>query len=187
MRPNIVGGSLLILGLALGGCADNAYYQSRAMPTSSEESFGFGERLFWHGDSEAYELPAKPPAREGNEDELHRSRVDCRQPGQHFQPQPIVAIADPVTHNIQGGYPRSVGGYDDRPQISTGDTTRKPTPLVGWTEVQEPGARDRLPGNAVAGYDDRQVSQRPSGLDRSPATRISAIGTDDGWCPPKKP
>ena len=187
MRSLPVAGSLLMLGLVLGGCADNAYYQARSMPTSSEESFGFGERLFWRGDSEVYELPARPPARERNEDEAHRSRADCLPPGQHFLPTTIASIDDPKTSNIQGHAVGPIGGYDDRPRIPTDRTPRQATTLVGWEETQEVGAREPLPQQRIGGYDDRQKSQRASGSQNVPATPISALGEPEGWCPPPKP
>ncbi len=187
MRPLTVGGSLLMLAIALGGCADNAYYQSRSMPTSSEESFGFGERLFWRGDKEVYELPARPPAREQNEDETHRSRVDCQPPGQHFLPVTIASIHDEKPGHIQAPVSGPIGGYDDRPRIPADRTPGKASSLVAWEEVHQVGAREPLPQQGIGGYDDRQQSQRASGSQNMPATKISALGEPEGWCAPVKP
>ena len=172
----------------LGGCADNAYYQTRYMPTSSEESYGAGERLFWTEDADIYHLPSHPPALAANEvgaDDDHRQRKDCAQPGPKFNSQRVAAgnRTDVTGRSSVDGLRVAVMREDDsNPRIPANPATK----MGGMHQERQIGAHDDRPQDPVSATESRTRSVRGEGLDRRPADTLSAMRADEGWCPPTR-
>ena len=185
MRLVVPALSLLVPLLGLSGCADSVYYQTRYAPTSGEQAFGVGERWFWSEDDEVYELPANPPAlAAGEEGDEHRSRVDCRKPGQAFRAN-VVARGDGTEIHGHGEASRlTVARMDDSLPLAKGPGPETPYTVAGWHDEARYGTRERTGVAPVAAYDDRPRSTPGSGLDRSSVNTLVVSGDDSGWCPP---
>lgn len=171
----------VVTTFVLGGCADNAYYQTRYMPTSSEESFSVGERLFWNEDSQIYELPSHPPALAANEvgaDDDHRQRIDCASPGPKFQ-SPRVASGNgtEVRGNSQVNGLTVASMRDDHAGVAL--PPGPATPIGGWHDERELGAHDDRPQDPVAGYDTRPKPIRGEGIDRRPVQTVAGMRDDE--------
>lgn len=178
----------VVTTFAVGGCADNAYYQTRSMPTSSEESYGAGERLFWKEDAQVYDLPSHPPALEANDadaDDDHRQRIDCAQPGPKFQSQRVAAGNGTEIHGKSSVDNLKVAAMrEDRTGV--GLPPGPATQIGGTHGERELGAHDDRPQDPVAGSDTRPKSVHGEGIDRRPATPLSSMRDEEGWCPPKR-
>lgn len=178
----------VVTTFALGGCADNAYYQTRYMPTSSEESFGAGQQLFWQGDAQVYDLPSHPPALAANDidsDDAHRQRIDCAQPGPKFKAQTVASGNGTEVRGRSSVDNLKVAAMrDDRTGVSL--PPGPALPIGGTHGERELGAHDDRPQDPVAGTDTRPKSVRGEGIDRRPATPLSSMRDDEGWCPPKR-
>ena len=172
----------------LGGCADNAYYQTRYMPTSSEESFGTGERFFWKEDAQIYDLPSHPPALAANEvgaDDDHRQRRECALPGPKLKSQTVAAGNGTEIRGqslVDGLRVAAMRDDESNPRMPANPAT----PIGGWHQETELGARDDRPQDPVAGTDTRPMSVRGEGIDRRPVDNLSIMREDEGWCPPKR-
>lgn len=171
-----------------GGCADNAYYQTRYMPTSSDESFSAGERLFWKEDAEVYDLPSRPPALAANEvdaDDDHRPRIDCAPPGPKFQPERVAAgNGTEIRGNSRVDGLKVAAMRDNQTGVALPPDSA--IRIIGWHEERERGARDDRPQDPVAGYDTRPQSVRGEGIDRGHVDTVAGMRDDEGWCPPKR-
>ena len=178
----------VMTSFVLGGCANNAYYQTRYAPTSSEESYSSGERLFWQEEHEVYALPSRPPALAANEvgaDDDHRQRIDCVMPGPQLKSD-RVAVGDGTEIH---GHSR----VDNLPMVTMRDE-RNGVPLPslngsqvgGWHDERELGASDDRPHLPVSGYDSRPVPVRGEGIDRHQSNIVAGTRDDEGWCPPKR-
>lgn len=178
----------VVTTFVLGGCADNAYYQTRYMPTSSEESYSAGERLFWKEDAQVYDLPSHPPALAANEvgaDDDHRSRIDCAPPGVKFH-APLVASGNgtEVRGNSEVNGLQIASMRDDQAGVTL--PPGPATPIGGWHGERELGAHDDRPQDSVAGFDTRPQSVGGEGINRRPAENLAGTRDDEGWCPPKR-
>ncbi len=105
--------SLLLLPLLaiVGGCTSHReYYQTRYVPSSSEESYSSLARTSWKGDKEVFELPSQP----AGTGDLHRQRRPCALPGPRFKPDAMVG-----THDELAGHSAAsndlMGAMDSRP------------------------------------------------------------------------
>ena len=171
----------------LGGCADNAYYQTRYMPTSSEESYSTGERLFWTEDAHIYDLPSHPPALAANEvgaDDDHRQRQDCALPGPKFLSPRVAAGNRPEIRGqstVDGLRVAVMREDDSNPRIPANPATR----MGVMQQERELGAHDDRPQDPVSATDSRTRSVRGEGIDRRPVDKLSVMRDDEGWCPPK--
>lgn len=101
---------------ALAACNNQgreAYYQSRATPTSSADAYGIAAQLSWEDNRRSiYELPAMPPDRKGEAP----PRVDCEKPGPKFKPIPMVAWGGkPIRATGQSDLTAIAGTKMDRP------------------------------------------------------------------------
>lgn len=182
MRLALVPVALAVL--ALSGCANSVYYQTRYAPTSSEQSFGFGERLFWSEDKEVYELPANPPAIATDDEDLHRSRVECREPGQQFKPGQVATGGGTEVHGTSLVDGPTVGtmGDDTTPRSPRPE---RPQPISGWHDEPRYGTRETRDPVKVVGPNLTPISAAPgSRIDKIAPNPISTIGDDTGWCPP---
>lgn len=177
----------LALVASLSGCGgDYLYYQTRYIPTSSEQSFSPSAQWFWTENKEVYELPSNPPALasvEGQND--HRQRVDCKPPGPVFKPEALAKYGK--------GQGNGRGEVDGTEMASMGQPSgippapkaRDPRALGGWGNdhqygpdevrpVRVVGLSDKLP--QVPLYTDGTIKPKP----------MATTGSDEGWCPPKQ-
>jgi hypothetical protein len=162
--------------LLLAGCGD-MYYQTRYIPVSAESVYSPSEQLTWTGDKQVYELPANPPAL----DELHRTRIDCKPPGQAFKPIAVVGIKDSERHR-EVGQPALVGGINSDPEPGLPFGPGKRLPVAAWMDADPQGARDRIGLIPVAGSDTGPFPFRGSGR-VDPAMPIAAYRSDQvDWC-----
>lgn len=101
----------LVPALALmSGCGESGlYYQTRYIPTSIDSAFAI-ESATWFGDSQVLELPASPPALDGE----HRARADCARPYQKFKPIAVVGIGDEQIRSLGGGSTQEIAATDVR-------------------------------------------------------------------------
>lgn len=179
---------LTVLALAcLSGCGgDYLYYQTRYIPTSSEQSFSPSARWFRTEDREVYELPANPPALasvEGQDD--HRARVDCKPPGPTFKPQPLASY---------GPEQRRGRGEVDSPDmaqmagpsgIPPAPKRREPGPQGGWQNERLYGPNESRRLTDVAQMD--AGPHVPRNTDTSISSdKMATTGPDDSWCPPAR-
>jgi hypothetical protein len=160
---------------ALTGCGggnERLYYQTRAIPTDVESSYGSVQRQQWQGDPSVYELPAAAPA---YEDE-HRARRTCVLPGPRFKSPPIVGVHEDVRGSSDPTI-QPAGGYDHRPQplgpIGPGDAQ-----IAGRLGDAPPaGLTQHSHWQTVGDWDSRNAPNRgsdvipptPMGASRDPA------------------
>jgi len=151
--------------LILAGCGadrgERAYYRSRYVPENVDGTYTGIQRAQWKGDKEVFELPAAPPALDGE----HYARVNCDKPGPQFKGQSMVGLGDEVRGNSRIEL-ADLGGMDTRP-----------VPV---------GALDPLPGYAIGGmhdgaprgvYNTTMPKQDIADMDRRPRV-IAGSGTD---------
>lgn len=171
--------------LALAGCGDDAYYATRALPTSAADAYAAPARWTRSEAAEIYELPANPPTI----DRDHRG-TRCVQPGQKLPPVAMGGMYDEPHRGEPTIQAFAIGRMDDQPDAPPLRPLRG-TAVAGWYLVQEPGAREPLGVRPVGGYDDRPESQRASNTDRIPARAAGGMGEADVWCgegmPPTSP
>jgi hypothetical protein len=170
----------------LAGCADSIYYQTRYAPTSSSGSFSIGERMFRTEDKEVYELPANPPALATEQEDGHRSRIDCRRPGQAFKPNPIAGIEGDEIRGNPDGSVTPIARMSNDLELAKSPGPGAPQPLAGWQDEGRYGARERRDPPKVGGMEDRPASVSGSGTKVIAPNKIAAIDNDTGWCPPKR-
>lgn len=187
MRVAALTAAVAAATLALSGCADSVYYQTRYAPTSSEEAYSASERMFWHEDTEVYALPANPPAlvtgtTDGDDD--HRARRDCKPPGQQFKPFQVATGNGEDSHHHSVIPTLQVATMGEDP--AHGPRTGPASSLVGWHDETVPGAHDYREQPRVAGYEDRPKSVRGEGIDRRTPDPVAGVLDDEGWCPPRK-
>ncbi len=191
MRPAFVSTLLVtaaVASLGLGGCADNAYYQTRYTPTSSDESYSVTERMFWTEDREVYGLPANPPAlatgeTDGSDD--HRKRLECQQPGQRFKSLQVATGNGSEIHGTSlVDSPTLVAQGDEQSGRGPGPDRR--LPIAGEYDAPVNGALDHREVIPVAVKNERSASVRGEGIDRRPAEVLVGTRDDEGWCPPKR-
>ena len=103
---------ILLPALALVGCGDGLYYQTRYIPTDIDTAFALTSG------GEEIELPAAPPDLDGT----HPERKDCAYPYQKFKPIGKVQIKPDEI--------RSTGGGDNLQIVATDDRMRLTGPLV---------------------------------------------------------
>lgn len=177
---------LLALPLALVGCGDPLYYQTRSVPEGGS-SHGFISSLFQREDAEVYELPARPPAIDRGDEDTHLSRDECRRPGQPFKPTPLVGVEDEA--QTVPGQPDQVvvARMDDQPESPRSTTPAPLQPMAGWREPVEVGARERIGVAPVGSCDTRPIPQPASGITTTPPRPLAAWGDDDRWCPTPAP
>ena len=191
MRPGpllaVLVPALLVPCLLLtGGCADNVYYQTRYAPTSGEDTYSFSERLFQSEDREVYETPANPPALASGEDDDHRSRVDCRKPGQDFKAGRVAAGGGTEIHGHGQSDGPPVARMEDEPLLGRGPGPDTPPKMADWHDAGTPGARERPGLVPVANYDTRPTSQVASGIGMRQAELLAGTREDATWCPPQR-
>ncbi len=170
----------------LAGCADSIYYQTRYAPTSSSGSFSIGERMFRTEDNEVYELPANPPALATAQEDSHRSRVDCRRPGQAFKSNPIAGIDGDEIHGNPDGSVTPIARMSNDLELAKSPGPGAPQPLAGWQDEGRYGARERRDPPKVGGAEDRPASVPGSGTTVIAPNKIATIDNDTGWCPPQR-
>ena len=189
LAAHVPSAGLLVAFLALpllSSCANSVYYQTRYVPTSSEGAFSLGDRLFWTEESEVYELPANPPALASNDDDEHRSRVDCKPPGQPFKANQIGSggLSEIRGKSSVSSYQLAVLSED--PGLPRAPGPGKPTPISGWHDEMLTGAREPAGLIPIAAYDDRPRSTPGSGINNIPANKMATIGDETGYCPPAR-
>jgi hypothetical protein len=170
----------------LTGCANSVYYQSRYAPTSSSQSFGVGERIFWTEDKEVYELPANPPAISTDEEDEHRSRRDCLQPGQNFKAPQVASGGGTEIRGLGGANGPKVAAMADESGIHKAPGPGPAVAIAGWEDEARYGTRERTFLVPVAGNQGPITAAPGSGINRIPPNRVAGIGDDTGWCPPAK-
>lgn len=168
-RPllNCIAWSACVAGTALilSGCAEDrgerAYYRTRYVPENIDGTYTGIQRAQWKGDKEVFELPAAPPALDGE----HYARVNCEKPGPRFKGQAMVGLGDEVRGDSRIEL-AAIGAMDTRP-----------VPV---------GALDPLPGYAIGGmhdgaphgiYDTTMPKQDIAVMDSRPRV-IAGSGTD---------
>ena len=177
----------LMTSFVLGGCANNAYYQTRYMPTSSEETYSASQRLFWREDSQVYDLPSNPPAlaSEAGADDDHRVRADCAMPGPEWKTDRLAAGNGAA---IQGrsqvdGVPL-VSIHEERVGVPLSPERLAPT--GGWHDERILGARDTRVHEPISGYDQRPIPVPGEGINRQSYGLVAGMRDDQNWCPPTK-
>jgi hypothetical protein len=169
----------------LAGCADSIYYQTRYAPTSSSGSFSLGERMFRTEDKEVYELPANPPALSTETEDGHRSRVECRRPGQAFKSDPIAGVEGDEIHGNPDGSVTKIAVMSNDLELAKSPGPDAPQPLAGWHDEERYGTRERRDPPKVGAFEDRAQSVPGSGTKVIAPNKIAVMDSDPGWCPPK--
>ncbi len=177
----------VMTSFVLGGCANNAYFQTRYLPTSSEETYSSSQRLFWSEDTQVYDLPSKPPAlaSEVGADDDHRARIDCAKPGPEWKAD---RVATGNGTAIQGrsqvdGLPL-VGIHEERGGVPLPPERLAPT--GAWHDERVLGARDTRAHEPISGYDQRPLPVPGEGINRNNHGLVAGMRDDEGWCPPTK-
>ncbi len=105
--------------LALVGCGDGLYYQTRYIPTDIDSAFALSEG------GEVSELPASPPDLEGT----HPERKDCTYPYQKFKRIGTVQIKPDEIRSSSGPDNYRLAATDDRMRLN-GPEVALPGPKV---------------------------------------------------------
>jgi hypothetical protein len=147
--------ALPALALALGGCSESLYYDTRYVPTDIESTYSVSARIGWSGDREVYELPAAAPDIENEQ----KARVRCTYPYQKFKPQTIAGMGLDEVHSSTDIGEVAYGGYDDRIHPTGPTVPLHEAPYFATDgRPSNPGLPPAL-GNPVVGmYDDRPRS-----------------------------
>lgn len=167
--------------VALAGCGDDAYYATRALPTSASDSYAAPARWARSEAAEIYELPASTPAI----DRDHRG-TRCSQPGQKLPPMPVGGYYEEPRRGESTIPVFALGRMSDQPDAPP-LRPLKGQAIAGWWQVDEAGAREPLGVRPVGNYDDRPESQRASNIDRIPPNTAGGMGEADVWCGPGMP
>jgi hypothetical protein len=110
---------ILLPALALVGCGDGLYYQTRYIPTDIDSAFALSSG------GEESELPASPPDLEGT----HPERKDCTHPYQKFKPIGKVQIKPDQIRSTSGIESVKIADTDDRMRLS-GPEYALPNPKI---------------------------------------------------------
>lgn len=170
--------ALPALLLALGGCSESLYYDTRYVPTDVESTYSVSARIGWSGDREVYELPAAAP----DIDNEQKARVRCAYPYQKFKPQTIAGMGLDQVHSSTDIGEVAYGGYDDRIH-PTGPTVplHEAPNFATDSRPFKPGIPPVL-GNPKAGmYDDRPRSNT-SILTTEPVPKVDWNGNANPYC-----
>jgi hypothetical protein len=162
----------------LGGCGgDRLYYQTRYIPTSSEQVYSITEQATWSGDHEVYELPAPPPDLNGE----HRPRVNCAAPGPKFKVTAQVGLSDEADHSYFTPDHIPAGAYDERIQL-TGPTTAMHGPRTAAydNDPYAPGLPAKVDNGPVGCYDGRPQSITGAGTNTIPSNTANCTFHDQG-------
>jgi hypothetical protein len=148
--------ALPALALALGGCSESVYYDTRYVPTDVESSYSLSARMGWSGDREVYELPAAAP----DIDNEQKPRVRCTYPYQKFKPQTIAGMGRDEVHSTADIGEVAYGGYDDRIHPTGPTVPLHEAPYFATDgRPSNPGIPPAL-GNPIVGtYDERPHSK----------------------------
>jgi hypothetical protein len=169
-----------LAALTLAGCGNNTiYYQTRYVPTSSDEAFSPASQLAWSGDREVYELPAEPPA--VDED---RPRIDCKQPAEVFKGQQIVGLTDNAPAYPDPNPPIALARSGDEPPSSALQPV-KPLDLARFGDEDIVGAREPI-GHPKVGITDPGPFPVVSSGKENPPLDLAKTRDADDWCEPKK-
>ncbi|MBA3710098.1 MAG: hypothetical protein H0W83_14910, partial [Planctomycetes bacterium] len=149
----------------------------------ADSVYSASEQLTWNGDREVYELPANPPAI----DDLHRSRVDCKRPGQAFKARSMVEIADHSDRYNGLAEVAMVGGQDNGPLPGRAPAALKATPIAAMDDAYGSGAPVHSHPMPVAAWNTDPTNFRGSGTSLYPVTPVAASRDDQtDWCPPRR-
>jgi len=166
--------------LMMTGCGDSTvYYQTRYVPTSSDEAFSPASQLGWSGDREVYELPAEPPA--VDED---RPRIDCKQPAEVFKGPTIVGLTDSAPAYPDPNPPIALARTGDE-ELQAGLPPVKVLPIAKFGDPDVVGAREPVGVPPVASTDHGPFPVVSSGKNNPPLD-LAATRDSDDWCAPKK-
>lgn len=168
-----LGWCLLAIAPLLASCGD-AYYQTRYVPVSVEDTYSVAARATWTGDREVYEIPAAPPAID-----TERPRRPCLPPEQRFKPDPMLGLQESThVHEVA----------DVQPLAAMGDVTPhglpalKAPPIYAWMPAEGTGAHEPHYDHPVGVMDRGPV---PFDIDHRHADgpRIAGWRTDEtDWC-----
>jgi len=148
--------ALGVLALALGGCAESLYYDTRYVPTNIESSYSLTSQLAWSGDREVYELPAAAP----DIDNEQKARVRCTYPYQKFKPQTIAGMGNDEVHSSTDIGEVAYGGYDVRIHPTGPTVPLHESPNFATDgRPSNPGIPPALGNPDVSGYDRRPHSK----------------------------
>jgi hypothetical protein len=147
---------ILLPALALVGCGDGLYYQTRYIPTDIDAAFALSF------DGEVAELPAAPPDIDGT----HPQRKDCTHPYQKFKPLGKVQIKPDPIRSLSGHDAQEVAAYDDRMRL-TGPDVALPGPRVALyaNSPYAPGVRQAAFYQPVAATDTKPRSTTGAGTE----------------------
>lgn len=147
---------ILLPALALVGCGDGLYYQTRYIPTDIDSAFALT------GGGEEIELPAAPPDIDGE----HRPRKDCTYPYQKFKPIGKVQIKPDEIRSTGGGDNHLIADTDDRMRL-TGPTVALPGPKIALyaNSPYAPGVTQKAFYQPIADTDRRPRSTTGAGTD----------------------
>jgi hypothetical protein len=152
---------ILLPALALVGCGDGLYYQTRYIPTDIDSAFALSSS----SDGEVIELPAAPPDIEGT----HPERKDCAHPYQKFKPIGKVQIkADPI-RSTSAGDTQLVATYDNRMRLTGPDVSLPAPKVVAYANSPyAPGVTQKAFYQPVGNTDTRPRSTTGAGTDVNP-------------------
>jgi hypothetical protein len=147
---------ILLPALALVGCGDGLYYQTRYIPTDIDAAFALSF------DGEVAELPAAPPDLEGT----HPERKDCAHPYQKFKSIGKVQVKPDQIRSLGGVEGPTLAGTDQRMRLSGSSTAL-------------PGAKTAVYANSpyAPGVTQTSFYQPVSSTDTRPRSTTGA-GTD---------
>ncbi len=147
--------ALPALALALGGCSESLYYDTRYVPTDIESTYSVSSQLSWSGDREVYELPAAAPDIDGEQ----KARVRCTYPYQKLKPQTIAGMGLDQVHSSTDIGEVAYGGYDDRIHPTGPTVPLHQSPYFATdSRPGQPGIPPALGNPKVGMYDDRPRS-----------------------------
>jgi len=142
--------------MALVGCGDGLYYQTRYIPTDIDSAFALSY------DGEVAELPAAPPDIDGD----HAKRKDCVHPYQKFKPLGKVQMKPDAIHSNGGTDNLQVAAYDDRMHLNGPDKALLgPKTAVFANSPYAPGVTQSAFLQPVADTDRRPHSTTGAGTD----------------------
>jgi hypothetical protein len=170
--------ALPVLALALGGCSESLYYDTRYVPTDVESSYSLSSRIAWSGDREVYELPAAAP----DIDNEQKPRVRCTYPYQKFKPQTIAGMGLDQVHSSTDIGEVAYGGFDDRIHPSGPTVPLHDAPYFATdSRPGAPGIPPALGNPKVGGYDTRPRSNT-SILTTEPVPKVDWNSNANPYC-----
>lgn len=147
---------ILLPALALVGCGDGLYYQTRYIPTDIDSAFALS------GGGEVAELPAAPPDIDGT----HPARKDCTYPYQKFKPIGKVQIKPDATRSLSGHDGQAIADTDDRMRLAGPDVALPGPPVALYANSPyEKGVTQTSFYQPVADTDRRPRSTTGAGTD----------------------